>query len=100
MRTLLIAAGIFFSICGGLLAYFAVSGSGHEYDLKFVLPIDTRRMPQPVPPPEVASQAADMDSSSAVTQGRAEAGTPPAMPDRPPVRFEGRSGAASEVSQE
>ncbi len=97
MRSLLIAAGLFFSLCGGLLIYSAVSGSGHEYDLKLVLPIDTRQMPRPAGPPEVVSQAVDTAPSSPVTDGRAEAGIPPMIPDRPPVQFESRPGAAFET---
>jgi len=97
MRALLIAAGLFFSICGALLIYLAASGAGHEYDLKLVLPIDARQMPTPVAPPEVVSQAADAEPSNVAKDGRAEAGQLPAMPDRPLVRFEARSGSASEA---
>ncbi len=96
MRTLLIAAGLFFSICGAALIYFAASDSGHDYDLKLVLPIDTREMPKPVAPPEVVSQAGDAGAATVVTDGRAESGPLPSMPDRPPVRFEEQSGTASE----
>ena len=51
MKALLIVAGLFFSIFGAVIAYFAASDPGHEYDLKFVLPIDARQMPKPVAPP-------------------------------------------------
>ncbi|MGO9546186.1 MAG: hypothetical protein ACLPPF_15505 [Rhodomicrobium sp.] len=99
MRALLIAAGLFFSVCGGLLIYAAVSGSGNEYDLKLVLPIDTRQMPKPATAPEVASQAVDTEAPAPVTDGRAEAGIASAvMPNRPPVQFEKGPGAASEAS--
>ncbi len=95
MRALLIAAGLFFTIFGGGLAYFAMSGTGHEYDLKLVLPIDTRQMPKPVSLP-VAPQVQDPELSGTAVSGRAEAGTPAPVPDRPPVQFGGRPGAASE----
>jgi len=97
MKALTIAAGLFFSIFGGLLVYFAVSGAGDEYDLKFVLPIDARRMPAAAEPPEVASKPEDADASSAVTQGRAGAASAVQVPERPPVQLGGRIGAASEA---
>ncbi len=96
MRALLIAAALFFSIFGGGLIYFAISGTGHEYDLKLVLPIDTRKMPKLGSPPEIVSQVPD-DSANPVIDGRAEAGTPPPSPPSPPVRFPDREGAASEA---
>jgi len=96
MKALLIVAGLFFSIFGGVVAYFATSDPGHEYDLKFVLPIDARQMPKPVAPPPVQSWTAG-DDSAAVPDGRAEAGKAPAMPERPPVAFGERPGAASEA---
>lgn len=95
MRALLIAAALFFSLFGGGLIYFALSGTGHEYDLKLVLPIDTRQMPRLSSPPEIALQTPD--SSAPIEDGRAEAGSLPPIPDRPPVRFEERPGAASEA---
>ena len=95
MRALLIAAGLFFTIFGGGLVYFAMSGTGHEYDLKLVLPIDPRQMPKPVSLP-VISQAENPEQSGSVS-GRAESGTPPPMLDRPPVTFGDRPGAASEA---
>ncbi len=53
---------------GGLI-YFAISGTGHEYDLKLVLPIDTRKMPKLGPPPEIVSQVPD-DSANPIVDGR------------------------------
>jgi len=96
MKALLIVAGLFFSIFGAVVAYFAASDPGHEYDLKFVLPIDTRQMPKPVALPAVQSWGAGEDSPAA-SDGRAEAGKTQAMPDRPPVEFGERAGAASEA---
>ncbi len=95
MKTLLIVAGLFFSIFGAVIAYFAASDPGHEYDMKFVLPIDARQMP--VAPPPVQSSAADGEESAPAPDGRAEAGKAQAMPDRPPVEFGDRPGAASEA---
>ena len=96
MRALLIAAGLFFSIFGGVILYFAVSGDQPDYDLKLVLPIDTRQMPKAPPQPEIISQ--DAGASAAVTDGRAESDPLPPAPDRPPVQFGNRSGAASEAA--
>ena len=56
MKTLLIVAGLFFSIFGAVIAYYAASDPGHEYDMKFVLPIDARQMP--AAPPAVQSSTA------------------------------------------
>ncbi len=99
MRTLLIVAGLFFSICGAFIAYFATSDPGHEYDLKLVLPIDTRQMPRLAETPQVMSRNGETDTSTvAAVDGRAEAGSPLPLPDRPRVQFEDRPGAASEVS--
>jgi hypothetical protein len=95
MRTLLIAAGLFFSIFGGAIAYFAVFGDQHQYDLKLVLPIDTRQMPTPAAPPEIVSR--EVLAQDAVTDGRADSGPLP-QPDRPLVQFGNRSGAASEAA--
>jgi hypothetical protein len=95
MRALLIAAGVFFAVFGGVILFFAASDSRHEYDLKLVLPIDTRQMPQPVAPPEVVS-AAEESGASTVTDGRAEARHVPILPGRPPVQFGRRPGSASE----
>lgn len=95
MRALLIAAGLFFTIFGGGLAYFAFSGSGHEYDVRLVLPIDTHEMPTPLPIPPVASQ--DPDAPAGPAGGRVEAGTPPPAPQRPPVSFPAGPGSAAEA---
>ena len=95
MKTLLIVAGLFFSIFGAVIAYFAASDPGQEYDLKFVLPIDARHMPKSVAPPSVQSWSSAQEESPPAPDGRAEAGKMPAMPDRPPVEFDG-AGAASE----
>jgi hypothetical protein len=95
MRALLIAAVLFFSVFGGGLVYFAISGTGHEYDLKLVLPIDTRKMPKLGPPPEIVSQIPD-DTANPIVDGRAEAGIPP-QPAGRPVRFPDRDGTASEA---
>ena len=97
MKSLLIVAGLFFLIFGAVIAYFAASDPGHEYDLKFVLPIDTRQMPKPVAPPAVQSWSAGEEASAPMPDGRAEAGKMPAIPDRPPVEFGERLGAASET---
>ncbi len=96
MRALLIAAGLFFTIFGAGLVYFAMSGTGHEYDLNLVLPIDTRQMPKPAYLP-VKSQAPDPELSNTAVSGRAETGTPPPIPQRPLVKFGNRPGAASEA---
>jgi hypothetical protein len=97
MKALLIVAGLFFSIFGAVIAYFAVSDPGHEYDLNFVLPIDTRQMPQPVAPPNVQSWSAGAEETVPTPDGRAEAGKAPSIPDRAPVEFGVRPGAASEA---
>jgi hypothetical protein len=98
MRALLIAAGLFFTIFGGGLAYFAFSGTGHENDVKLILPIDTHQMPAPLPIPPVASQ--DPDAPTGPAGGRAEAGIPPQAPQRPPVAFRAGPGSAGEAPQE
>jgi len=98
VRTLLVVAGLFFSVCAASLLYFATSGPGHEYDLKFVLPIDARQMPQAASPPAVVSHADEAEpNDTAAPEGRAEAGNAPAIPDRAPVQFGDRPGAASEA---
>ena len=63
MKALLIVAGLFFSIFGAVIAYFAASDPGQEYELKFVLPIDARQMPKPVAPPSVQSWSAGEEES-------------------------------------
>ena len=95
MKALLIVAGLFFSIFGAVIAYYAASDPGHEYDMKFVLPIDARQMP--AAPPAVQSSPAQGEGSPSAQDGRAEAGKTVAVPDRPPVEFGERPGAASEA---
>jgi len=85
MKALLIIAGLFFSAAGAVIAYFAASDPGHEYDLKFVLPIDTRQMPKPVEPPSIQSWSMGEAESGSVSDGRAEAGKALALPERPPL---------------
>ena len=97
MKALLIVAGLFFSLFGAVIAYFAVSDPGHDYELKYVLPIDTRQMPKPVVPPAVQSWSAGEEDSARAPDGRAEAGKTPAIPERAPVEFGERPGAASEA---
>lgn len=97
MRALLIAAGLFFTIFGGGLAYFALSGTGHEYDLKLVLPVDTNQMPKPASIPAVV-EVQDPDAPAGPASGHAEAGTTPPPPvERPLVTFPSRPGSASEA---
>lgn len=95
LRALLIAAGLFFTVFGGGLVYFAISGTGHEYDLNLVLPIDARKMPRLGTPPEIVSQVPDV-SANPIIDGRAEAGPLPPAPSQP-VNFPNREGAASEA---
>ncbi len=95
MKALLIVAGLFFSIFGAVIAYYAASDPGHEYDMKFVLPIDASQMP--AVPPAVQSSTAEDEKSPSAPGGRAEAGKTVAVPDRPPVEFGERPGAASEA---
>ncbi len=96
MKVLLMVAGLFFSIFGAVVAYYAASDPGQEYDMKFALPIDTRQMPNPVAPPGVHSQTEE-EGATPAPDGRAEAGKAPSIPDRPPVEFGERPGAASEA---
>jgi hypothetical protein len=81
MKTLLIIAGVFFSVCGGFVAYFASANPGHEYDLKLVLPVDTRQMPRPVSLPQV--EPVQQDAEPAVVEGRAEAQPIAGLPTSP-----------------
>ena len=97
MKLLLSVAGLFFSIFGAVIAFFAASDPVHEYDLKFVLPIDTRPMPKPVAPPAVQSWVTAEEGPAPTPDGRAEAGKTQSMPDRAPVEFGERPGAASEA---
>ena len=94
MRTLLIVAGLFFSVFAAVAGYYAVSGPGQDYELKYVLPIDTRQMPKPAP--AIQSWTAGEEDTKPVPDGRAESGTAPAIPQRPAVDFGARSGSASE----
>ncbi len=94
MKALLIVAGLFISIFGGVFGYYAASDPGHEYDLKLVLPVNARQMPKPVAPPSIQSWAVD-EAETAPSEGRAELGKTPVLPQRPPVQFDG-PGAASE----
>jgi len=97
MRALVIAAGLFFTIFGVGLAYFALSGTGHEYDLKLVLPIDTHQMPRPIPVPPVVSQVQDSDLPAGAAGGRAEAGPDAPVAHERIVVFPARPGSASEA---
>jgi hypothetical protein len=96
MKTLLIVTGLFFSIFGAVIAFFAASDPGQEYDLKFVLPIDASQMPRPAVPPNVQSWTSGQEEKAPPSDGRVESGAMPALPDRPPVEFGGRPDAASE----
>jgi hypothetical protein len=97
MKALVIVAGLFFAIFGGIFGYYAASDPGHEYDLKLVLPVDARLMPRPVTPPSIRSWAAS-EEETAPPEGRAEASKTLALPPRPPVEFDG-PGAASESAR-
>ena len=54
------------------------------------------QMPNPVAPPAVQSRTDD-EGATPAPDGRAEAGRALTMPDRPPVDFGERPGAASET---
>jgi hypothetical protein len=97
MKALLIVAGLFFAVFGGVFGYYAASDPGHEYDLKLVLPVDARLMPKPVEPPSIRSWAAT-EEETAPPEGRAEGNKTIAIPQRPPVEFDG-PGAASESAR-
>ncbi|MGA7326432.1 MAG: hypothetical protein WBX25_18585 [Rhodomicrobium sp.] len=97
MRALLITAGFFFSICAALIIYFAVSDPGQEYDLKLVLPVDTRQMPKPAVPPAVVSRGEEPASDGHAADGRAQANAEPPVPGRPPVFLGDRPNTASEA---
>lgn len=78
MRALIIAAGLFFTAFAALIIYAGASGPGHEYDLKYVLQIDARKMPKAIQLPEVAPMAqgetpGQVDNGG----GRAEAAVQP-----------------------
>jgi len=89
MRLLLIIAGVFFSVCGGLVAYFGSSDPGQEYDLKLVLPIDTRQMPKTVLPPTVKGAE---PAETPVTENRAEAKPQTELTASPPFQFDDLQG--------
>ncbi len=97
MRVLLITASAFFVCFTGVLAFFAESGPKQDFDLKYVLPVDTRQMPDPPALPEVAPLGGKPAEAS-VTNGSARTGSPPVLPARPPVQFGQRDGAASEAA--
>jgi hypothetical protein len=93
MKGLLIVAGLFFSIFAGAFGYYSLTGAGHDYDLKFSLPIDTRKMPKLGPPPEIVSQTPA--GTKPVIDGRAESGKMH-VPAGYPVQFPDRDNTASE----
>lgn len=95
MKALLIVAGLFFLLFGAIGAYYAASDPGDDYEFKYVLPIDARQMPKLMPAPAVQSSTGQQNDAP-LPDGRAEAGKTPALPDRPPVDFGDRPGAASE----
>jgi len=97
MRLLLTCVGLFIFLSAGFIVYVATSNEGSEYDLKLVLPIDTRQMPKLAPIPEVASQGIPPGGEKVPTEARAEAGSPPRLPYRAPVRFDASPGSASEA---
>jgi hypothetical protein len=98
MKALLIVSGVFFSICGALAVYFASSSPGHEYDLKFVLPIDTRQMPKPDPASRNSTEVQGAEPAGAApVGGRAEARTDVPMPESGPFKFEEKADAPSEA---
>lgn len=103
MRALFITATLFFASIGAAAVYFAVSDSGHEYDLKLVLPIDTRQMPDIPPAPGIAG--ASEPQAAPVTAGVAE--TPESLREAEAIvgtnsfRFEGdKPGADAAAGQE
>jgi len=98
VRSLFIVAGLFFAIFGGLIAYFATSDPGNEYDLTFVLPVDARQMPATVLPPPVAPAVQSEGNPPAENPAtRADAGQPISTDNRTPFRFEDRQPAATEM---
>ena len=97
MRSLLIIAGVFLTACAGLAIYFANSDPGHEYDLKLVLPIDTRQMPKAVVPPPVTPTVKSVEpSAKPLTENRAEAEPKSSLTTSPPFEFEDRQGLPSQ----
>jgi hypothetical protein len=86
MKALLIVAGLFFSIFGGVVAYYAASDPGHEYDFNFVLPIDARQMPKPFIPPSISYGEVEQTPPD----GRAEAAEMRGLPQPSTVSESGR----------
>ncbi len=97
MKTLLIVAGLFFTACAAGGVYFALSDPGNEYDLKFVLPIDARQMPETIAAPAVIAQTEQGEPAVVPAEGRADEGPSLAVPEHPPLSFRDGPGAASEV---
>jgi hypothetical protein len=98
MRALLIIAVVFFSASGALIAFFASSDEGHEYDLKLVLPIDTRQMPKAVLPPPVTPtvKSEEPPSEPPIEENRAEAGSQPDLTKTPLFRFDDTQSAPNQ----
>jgi hypothetical protein len=81
MKTLLVTATLFFLAVGGACAYFALSGPGHEYDLKYVIAIDPREMPQGTAVrAELPQVKGEGDPSQSQGEMRAEAADPKDVP--------------------
>ncbi len=97
MRALLFVAITFFILIGGCATYFRLSGPGHEYDLKYVLPIDTRNMPRPAILPTIASASNDAPDNAADGRAIAEQTNSPV---RPPFRFNEARGSSELRAQE
>jgi hypothetical protein len=98
MKALFIISGLFFSICGALVIYFATSNPGHEYDLKFVLPIDARQMPNPGASSHSSAEIQGADPAGpGPVGGRAETQTDVPVPERPPFQFDEKAGAPSQA---
>jgi hypothetical protein len=98
MKALLIVSGVFVSICGALVIYFATSSPGHEYDLKFVLPIDTRQMPKLDPASRASAEIQGAEpAGSAPVGGQAEAPADIPMPGSGPFKFEEKADSPSEA---
>ena len=97
MKVLLIIAGLFFTLFAAVVGFYAASDPGRDYELKYVLPIDTTAMPKLAQPPALQSWTTGQEDSPPVADGRAESGKAFALPERPPVDFGERPGAASEA---
>ncbi len=70
MKALIVTATLFFGLAASAAVYFAVSDGGATYDMKLVLPVDTRQMPAVAPPPQV--EGAANAEPAPVVAGRAE----------------------------